>query len=86
MGGSNDALKGAGMWPCKNSRIFIVCIGISWLQIVQKNLPETRKLRSYEAMQVQSQLKNTLLDVLKRKTIFIILFTLKAAKNVETRL
>ena len=35
-------LTGVGTWPCK-ILVFIVYIEISWLNIVQKNFPETVK-------------------------------------------
>ena len=40
----------------------------------------------FEGMQAQNQLKNTLLDVLKKQDILSTLVTLNEVKNVETKL
>lgn len=29
LGGSNGALKGMEAWPCQNSSVFILCMGVS---------------------------------------------------------
>ena len=41
--GSNGALQRNRCKAPKNSGVFIVYIGLKWIKIMQKNIPETAK-------------------------------------------